>query len=481
MKKNLIKYFLITSILLLLSYILPLIILVAFISIYRLLNTNDISKKHKGIIYFISLFIFLSVSQNFILNYDYPLYICLCGILFLTILYFIPFLLALLFKKVSFIIFILGIIITEYYIQYISINNPLIQFAYYLAEYPKLIQWYSYTGFLGGTLFILLFNLFLYYILFSNRKKIKLINALFCLLLITISFLSYIFSNKKNENKSENKRTVLVVNTLKDSTISFNNVLDCFENQKDTSVDYIVFPESSLFFDLDNSFKFDPSVTRLIRVLNLNYNDAKIIIGIRFKDKDNRHNQVLMIDKNWGMQIHKKQLFAPFGEVLPFKCILQKIPIFKPEKFHNYLADKDTTPLFLNKNDIIFSPICYEAYSHDNISEKIRNSAQTIFVVSSDVDFNKSFEKLALRFFTAQSISFNKYIVKSANKGVSFVLDNNGNCISQTKYNKLEIIKNDIYLNNNITFYCKYGNIIAFFSIFILSLLLITKLKHRNL
>ena len=59
-----------------------------------------------------------------------------------------------------------------------------------------------------------------------------------------------------------------------------------------------------------------------------------------------------------------------------------------------------------------------------------------------------------------------------ANTGISGFIDSNGNIYSKLEYNTKGILKNNLEINNEITFYVKYGDYISRISNLMLLILL---------
>jgi apolipoprotein N-acyltransferase len=58
-------------------------------------------------------------------------------------------------------------------------------------------------------------------------------------------------------------------------------------------------------------------------------------------------------------------------------------------------------------------------------------------------------------------------VARSANTGISAVIDQKGNILQKTDYWKPAAIKATLYANDELTFYTRYGDYIARISIFV--------------
>ena len=114
--------------------------------------------------------------------------------------------------------------------------------------------------------------------------------------------------------------------------------------------------------------------------------------------------------------------------------------------------------------------ICYESiYGEMNYS----NSA-LIAVITNDgwwkntAGYKQHFEYARLR-----AIEQRKTIVRSANTGISGVINAKGEVLEKTKWDKKVCISSEVSLSSKITFYNQFGNYIGRISVFIAAMLLI--------
>ena len=116
------------------------------------------------------------------------------------------------------------------------------------AHYPSFIQWYEYTGTLGGSLWILLANIFLFQ--FVNNKSKYLLFSLVIAIPILFSFLI----DSKNE-KGKVVEIVVVQPNIDPYFEKFNDLssiqqlekfIQLAETELDSSTNYLIGPETAL-------------------------------------------------------------------------------------------------------------------------------------------------------------------------------------------------------------------------------------------
>ena len=202
-----------------------------------------------------------------------------------------------------------------------------------------------------------------------------------------------------------------------------------------------------------------------------------IVLGINnFVHKLNNteyfNSLVLLNHKLEILSVYNKKNLVPFGEFLPFEKILSKFGLKKITRGYNSFSPGknrngiDLGNLFENK--IIFPLICYEII----YSGKIKNKNQypdLVVNISEDAWFGDSigpyqhFSKVIYR-----SVEEGVFIARSANKGISAIIDPNGIPIEILKKNKQGSIEyNFPSYSAKSTLFSKYGNKIFFLIIFL--------------
>ena len=84
-----------------------------------------------------------------------------------------------------------------------------------------------------------------------------------------------------------------------------------------------------------------------------------------------------------------------------------------------------------------------------------------------------------LYFASLRAIETRRSIARSANTGISAFINQRGEIFQATKYDEAVAIKGDIQLNDEITFYVKWGDMIARIFTFITLILLLNTLAKR--
>ena len=204
-----------------------------------------------------------------------------------------------------------------------------------------------------------------------------------------------------------------------------------------------------------------------------------IIFGTNVIDQKsgNFYNSMLVVDNNFKIiQKYNKRKLVPFGEFLPFENFLNKLGFKKITEGHgSFLRGNKNNNLVIDK--INFLPlICYEVIFTDLV-QKSNSDTNLIINISEDGWFGNSigpdqhFAKSILR-----AVESNTFFLRSANKGVSAIIDNKGNIVKRLSRNEAGSIEFKVPLIKSN----KNKNDLIFFILLITYLLIFIIYRKKN-
>ncbi|MEC7179397.1 MAG: apolipoprotein N-acyltransferase [Pseudomonadota bacterium] len=191
------------------------------------------------------------------------------------------------------------------------------------------------------------------------------------------------------------------------------------------------------------------------------------------------YNSLLVLDSNLKIiDDYNKRKLVPFGEFLPFEKLLNNFGLKKITEGHGSFLKGKTNKNVSVDNFSILPLICYEIIFTDLI-QKSKEETNLIVNISEDGWFgntigpNQHFAKSVFR-----AIENNTYLIRSANKGISAIIDNKGNIIKKLDRHEAGNIELEIPLIKSK----KVKNDLIFFSLLItyLFIFLIFKKKYAN-
>jgi len=363
---------------------------------------------------------------------------------------------------------------------------------------PWMVQWYELTGTSGGTLWILASNIIITQYLingFATQWLIKnLINILVIPIVLSLSLL--IYRSKALPNNFSDSLNVLIVQPNVDPyndkfyiepLIQVNAMYQQIKPFLNDSIDVIVLPETFITENIYEGSMFEmlqyPSIRYLYDSILMKYPTINIITGANtfkvYSEKDkipatarqnsegmfyDIFNTALCLSKDTIQIFHKSKL-VPGVEKMPYP------EIFKPLEnlaidlggTTGSLGQQDQPSLLFVKNKIpVATIICYESVFSDFVSKFFKIGAKALFIITNDGwwgDTPGYYQHLM--FGRLRSIENRTYIARSANTGISAVIDPLGNILQQTNYWTREHLIAKIPLQKNASIYSHIGDIIS--------------------
>ncbi|HHH50509.1 MAG TPA: apolipoprotein N-acyltransferase [Saprospiraceae bacterium] len=389
------------------------------------------------------------------------------------------------------------------------------------ASVPKWIQWYEYTGVFGGALWILLANVFVFLLLekYNDRmspshfiKFLKEKNNTIALFKIAAWIvIPIIFSMLMYYNYEEKGATIEVVAVQPNfdphyekfklpERVQLTRFLDLSKQQLTDSTDYLIFPETS-FGGIRKDYLLNNRALKALYTFVNQYPNLKLVTGISAQKvfgKGDVHSPAtkIHIDKTTGdtlfwesynaaiqiesgvddIPFYKKSMLVPGAEFLPYyKIFFFLKPIV--DKFEGtmegYGKQKKRSPFF-SKGIGVAPVICYESIYGEYCTNYVRNGAQAIFIVTNDGWWdNTAGHKQHLLFARLRAIETRRSIARSANIGNCAFINQRGDISQATEYGKPAAIKGNIVLNNKVTTYVIYGDMIGRIALFLAVILLL--------
>lgn len=383
------------------------------------------------------------------------------------------------------------------------------------SEYPKLIQWYDTLGATGGSFWILLINVFIFYALRtweSGRKKQTLIKNLSILALgilvpMMISFFKY---------NQFDKRPIGQVNTLllqpdldpyqekysKDSLQITSELLALAEEhspKNNTKIDFYIGPETSIPGSgslSETSFEKSIILNQVKDFLSTKpnsvfatgisshrfFNDASQISKSAYLVSDGvwaeSYNSAIQLIPNQKVEVYHKGKLVPGVEIFPYINTLKPILGNAMLNFGGTIASlsiDEQRKIFKNPfNKGILAPIiCYESIYGEFTSEYVKNGANFLAIMTNDSWWGQTEgHKQLLSYARLRAIETRREIARSANSGISAHINAKGEIIESTLYDDRTALFAKINLYDGETFYVRTGDFISRICVFILGFLL---------
>ncbi|MDP3469263.1 MAG: apolipoprotein N-acyltransferase [Daejeonella sp.] len=406
----------------------------------------------------------------------------------------------------------------EYLHQSWDLAFPWMNLGNGFATSHQLIQWYEYTGVYGGTLWILLSNILFFEIwltlktgtLKMNKNRLIIPVTILVTLPLLISLFIY-----HNHTEKANPANIVVVQPNIDPYQKFGTMppseqitrlIHLSDSLGQANTEYFIWPETAISQGTEEkTFRGEESFKTIQNFLT-RYKNSNLISGIEsFAIYDSaetataRYNQnsgiyfdvfnaAVSVENSGTLQFYHKSKLVPGVEQTPFSNALSFLkPAFAAFGGATGSYGKQDEPsVFYSQSGIGSAPvICYESIWGEYVADYIKKDAQFIAIITNDGWWgNTSGKDQHLDYAKLRAIETRRWVARSANTGISAFINQRGDIVQRTKWWVQEALKQDINLNEELSFYVRYGDYIARAGsigsgVFAL-ILVLTKLKKRK-
>lgn len=372
----------------------------------------------------------------------------------------------------------------EFLKSYGPLAFPWSNLALTQTNFLPILQIIDHTGSEGVSFWVILVNMTIYLILYDNQLKYKGYTILTILIIAPILY-GLIKTNSFNEQLWE-KRFISIIQPNIDPNLKWESSyrdelygeMDSLNTLAyDLKSDLVLWPEAALPNYMRVSYK-RKKYEKLVQEIS-----KPIIMGtLDYKTIKNRRislNGSIFFDGSTKNKMYHKLFLVPFAEYIPLST---KFPILNNLNFGqgNFSHGEEYT--LFNLDSISFSNlICYDLSNPLIVKDFIKKGARFLTVQANVAWLQNSsgvrqfFEMTKLR-----AIENRTGIALSANTGISGIINPLGEVTHKIPYDNQKVINGKVLLNNEVTFYSKYGNIFSKICFFI-SLLCLALIKLNRL
>ena len=391
--------------------------------------------------------------------------------------------------------------------QNIEISWPWLILGNSLATCPRLAQWYEYTGFLGGSLWIWLSNIFIYETIHQKRKRIALA-AISLMLLIAPPALSLHLYYHYSETDSP-KEVVAVQPNIDSYTekhgglsqeVQDAKMFELVRSAATANTDFIITPETYTY-----QFNLDAPQTNVtyngIMDLLQDYPKANLILGAityrLFETKAlapanasplgdkwySSYNTALMLDTLGVRNLYHKSKLVPGVEIVPYQRylgFLGKVFEFFGGSMSSYGVSRDVNNLKAKDGTRVGVMICYESIYGEYFRRTANYGAQFEAIITNDGWWGDTpGYRQHFRYARLRAIETRRDVVHVANTGISGFINQRGDVLQRTPWWVPTAIRGTVNLNDKKTCYTTYGDVTGRICSFLFLLLFIALLVRR--
>lgn len=395
----------------------------------------------------------------------------------------------------AWIVFICAFLGFEFFHFHWEVHFPWLTLGHSLASAAALIQWYSFTGVAGGSLWLLFLSVSLVRLLnnpHSQKRKLALVLGILIPALISLT-IRYQVRQELENLKAEGKMLIVQPNieayTEKFTMPADEQIEKMFklcEGKIDSQTRYLLLPETALpdyyWEGRDSVFNSDEAKNSLQLIQNKlqNYPHLQLITGLSslkrlgknstdpgkrvlFNSGDSlfyaSYNTVALINSQGFQDFYHKSKLVPGVESVPYAKYLGFMQRFTIN-LGGITGTLGTDSVAHNLQAGLYNLsalICYESIYGDYVSEFCQQGSDALCIITNDGWWgNTSGYRQHAQYGVLRAIENRKYVYRSANTGISYVCDPSGEILKSLPYERAGIIQYAFYPLNYSTFYARH-------------------------
>lgn len=412
----------------------------------------------------------------------------------------------------------------RFYLTWSQISWPWLVLGNSFARTVPLVQWYEYTGHLGGSLWVWACNLALFGLLksistarwktFNSKAKVAALSL--CLLVFigpTALSLVMFATYKEAEDPLEvlvvqpnftpyEKRTAFTRQHQDEVLVSaISQNLEDRKGDKGAAPLLVVAPETFTSNILTNNVGSNESVRRYVRCLK-DYPNVNLLFGasthssiltigrpsytarkLRNGGWIESHNSAIITDGSGRSQIFHKSKLVVGTESTPYPAIFCKVDDWLGGAMGRCIGQNEVTTLKVYEYDSeemlcgsipIGSVICYESVYGEYCTEYIKKGARALAVITNDAWWgNTPGYKQHCSYSSLRAIETRRDVVRCGNTGISGIIDQRGWMIERTDWWEPAVLRSHVNLSDSETFFVRNGDFIGRFCFFLFILMLL--------
>ncbi len=413
----------------------------------------------------------------------------------------------------------------KYYLTVAQISWPWLVLGNAFARTTSLAQWYEYLGTLGGSLWIWACNLALFGIMvslsdgrwwsrFNGKAKFAAVAGYVAVLIAPMAFSLYIYHSYK---ETSDPLDVIALQPDIDPYQKFQSlpqdVQDAIlagllssalagRDSSDVNPVLAVAPETFTGGVATNDPSASHTVRRFESMLTA-YHNVGLVLGASActyiesqaapspTARRNRkglwresRNSALMLDGTDTIQMYHKSKLVVGVEMTPYPGFFCKVDDLLGGVMGRCVGQDGVSLLnFFVKDNAGRTDktihngcvICYESVYPEHCAEYVSAGAEMLTVITNDAWWGDTpGYRQHLSYAALRAIETRRDIVRSANTGISAIINQRGDIVSETGWDVPAALKGTVNLNESKTFFVRQGDIVGRLCVFISVLLLLS-------
>lgn len=394
-------------------------------------------------------------------------------------------------------------IMWEHFFLNAEISWPWLTLGNGLSKDIALIQWYELTGALGGSCWVLVANVLIFYLLKqltspSSPQKNKPQKSLFIVFALWL-IIPIIGSVARFCTYTTPAGEPCKVAVLQPNIDPFNDKFDGVSVQQqlnillqladsvvDSTTQYVIAPETALHKTWENRINSNASIEQ-IKNFCQQHPQIKFVTGAttmyEYADGDtisytarsfiddkqhfyDIYNSALQIDTGASVGIYHKSKLVVGVEMLPYPKYLRFLDKWAIDLGGSAggLGTQKERTVFYNPDSAyrVGVAICYESVYGEFCTQYVQKGANLLFIITNDGWWrNTPGHRQHLNYARLRAIETRRDLARSANTGISAIINQRGQILHRTQWWTKDAFAATLTTNAAITPYVRYGDWLA--------------------
>lgn len=252
----------------------------------------------------------------------------------------------------------------------------------------------------------------------------------------------------------------------------------------ESGADLIIWPETAIPYDLTESYRMENYFSEVGIATK-----SQVIVTCFESDETGVYNTARLVTADGEIDdtVYKKRHLVPFGEYIPMEDFVTTVfpPLTELCSSMEQLTPGNKTEIIETENGKLGMLVCFDSIYEDLCRQSSFDGAELIAISTNDSWFKGT---CALNQHNTQArlraIENGRYIVRSANTGISSIISPKGEIIDALEEDREGCIVSSVRFIKDKTLYTVTGNLFVFLCFLYLPLFvlyaLITKKKRKN-
>lgn len=400
----------------------------------------------------------------------------------------------------------------KWYLTLSQISWPWLVLGNSFAESVRLVQWYSVTGTLGGSLWVWASNLAVFGIMvalsdgrwqnqFNIKAKAAAITSTLVVIFAPMIWSAFLWNDveepsdslevviaqpnfdpyQKFQSLTQEQQTAIIMG-------QFHSALEGKEDKPRLLITPETFTNDVVVGDVTSGKTYrrfasltqeHPMTNVLFGASSYEFFDEKpSILARQFNGKwYESHNSALMVRGAEDYDIYHKSKLVVGVELTPYPKVFVPLDNLLGGLMGRNVGQKEVSLLnFKAEGKVVPTgcAICYESVYGEHCAEYVRKGAKLLTVITNDAWWGDTpGYRQHLTYSCLRAIETRRDIARCGNTGISAIIDQRGEILKRTPWWEPAVLEGTVHLSDEITPFVRVGDVVGRLSVFVFILLIL--------